>query len=152
MSRAMVMNNKEVTMKKMMVAITLTLIILVMSCAQKEPFVLQDCYGFLEQNSRRAQWFDGEVGAVFSVDLELISGNGFDLLLMDEANFAKYEAGETFADYLTGSGLNMQSTLLEVELPETGQYIFVVDNTDKNEGGAVPQGSVIYHIVVALDQ
>lgn len=71
-------------------------------------------------------------------DIEVTEGPNIDVMVMDNANFQKYESGDSFQYAAGWSDLDTGNTDLEFTLEEHATWYIVMDHTSEPDDGTQP--------------
>ena len=94
---------------------------------------------------------------VYTVDIEVTSGNSIDLIVLNALNYRKYEqaflsgSSVEFEYYSTLSFLNITSKTYTITLEGDIELYFVIENVDFITGGASGGGDVDIHLVITYE-
>ncbi len=94
-----------------------------------------------------------EKGWQVRVELNHLSGPAIDILLLDDTNYQQYRsnAEPDYQYYTDASALEVKTTTHIFDIPTTGKYWLVFDNTDSPTDGASATGGARVNITLYLD-
>jgi hypothetical protein len=81
---------------------------------------------------------DLEPGDKLKLTIKVTYGPCIDILFMDDVNFQFYKDGQIFNYYSDYSSLSVKSKRFSLTAKNSGHHVFILDNTYKPAGGAVP--------------
>lgn len=102
-----------------------------------------------------AEGYDLVADREYSIQLEVITGNAIDLLVMDSINYASYKAGVqtgkivSFDYYIAYSALHTKSKDYSIIPEKSEKLYFCVENAQYTPGGAPGGQSVDVHLRIA---